>query len=342
MREGIPILALGMRPVNDKNTRIDTAVLIVTRERPGKLERTLQGLAHQTVGALRLAVFVLDSGSDATTLEAYRRVMASLVGTFGVLRLWHAKKNIGPAAGLRFLSEHIPPGVEFVVKLDDDVLVDPVYLESILGLLDTFPEVGAVTGVVRFLDAPAKVWEAGFHFLKVIVQSIPDRKLRSGDSSRSGKEFSDIVSCAMVIRRSALAGCGGFPSEYFLYKDDTDLCYRLRQSGYKLVVNYAVAAYHDVPTSRRATRFVLYNDVVSRWVFARKFLHWYEWPLFVVYTMLIYPILRLAVWLVKGKLNNVRELVGAVCDACVDVLLGRPNKYSPSPEASIEIREVWL
>ena len=45
---------------------------------------------------------------------------------------------------------------------------------------------------------------------------------------------------AMVIERPAFAAVGGFDEKLFLYKEDEDLCLRLRESGWQVVYEPAI------------------------------------------------------------------------------------------------------
>jgi GT2 family glycosyltransferase len=58
------------------------------------------------------------------------------------------------------------------------------------------------------------------------------------------QEVAWVSGAAMVIERAAFARVGGFDSELFLYKEDEDLCLRVRQAGGAVVYEPAVSMRH--------------------------------------------------------------------------------------------------
>lgn len=57
-------------------------------------------------------------------------------------------------------------------------------------------------------------------------------------------DVESLAATAVLVRRSAFDGVGGFDETYFLYGEDTDLCRRLRAAGWKLVAVPDVWATH--------------------------------------------------------------------------------------------------
>ena len=51
-------------------------------------------------------------------------------------------------------------------------------------------------------------------------------------------------SAAMIARKEALIKVGGFDEDYFLYVEETDLCWRIWLEGYKVVLSLKSVVYH--------------------------------------------------------------------------------------------------
>ena len=62
-----------------------------------------------------------------------------------------------------------------------------------------------------------------------------------------------ISGAAMIIRRQAWESVGGFDHGYFMYFDDTDLCWRMREKGWRVVYEPRARITHvqGVSTKRR-------------------------------------------------------------------------------------------
>jgi hypothetical protein len=55
----------------------------------------------------------------------------------------------------------------------------------------------------------------------------------------------------MMVRRSVLQPLGGFDPDYFMYGEDLDLCFRIRQAGYRIVYTPATRIVHYKGESTR-------------------------------------------------------------------------------------------
>jgi GT2 family glycosyltransferase len=53
-----------------------------------------------------------------------------------------------------------------------------------------------------------------------------------------------IIGAFLLCRRTILQEINGFDEEYFLYAEDMDLCYRIRQRGYKVLYTPELAVTH--------------------------------------------------------------------------------------------------
>ena len=82
------------------------------------------------------------------------------------------------------------------------------------------------------------------------------------------QEVAWVSGAAMVIERTAFTGVGGFDEQLFLYKEDEDLCLRLREAGGRVVYEPAVAIlHHESVVADRHQEL----DGASRYFFAKHF-----------------------------------------------------------------------
>lgn len=66
-----------------------------------------------------------------------------------------------------------------------------------------------------------------------------------------------VAGMFMLFRREVFQKIGGFDQKYFLYCEDIDICYRLRQAGYQVALNTAVTVIHDAQrTSHRSFKYL--------------------------------------------------------------------------------------
>ena len=80
------------------------------------------------------------------------------------------------------------------------------------------------------------------------------------DPTLAPGDFVDWLSgSALWLRRSALDAVGGWDERYFMYLEDTDLCWRLRRAGWDVAYEPSAVVEHvqGASASRRPYRMLL-------------------------------------------------------------------------------------
>ncbi len=80
-----------------------------------------------------------------------------------------------------------------------------------------------------------------------------------------------ISGAAMLLRREAAQQIGGFNEAYFMYVEDVDICWRLREAGYRVVYDPSMRLLHHIGrTSSQQSVRMLYQHHRSMFIFFRK------------------------------------------------------------------------
>jgi len=218
-------------------------VVIVAFHAHDRLRRCLESLRDHP-GGQRLNIVVVDNGDDAATAALVREV---LPGTETVEP--HANLGFGRASNLGIRRGHD----EYVLLFNPDVELGAGTLDRLVEVLAEHPDVGMVgPELVRedgSLDHAGRrsfptVFGALGHFAGV------GRALSGGPLAqyRATEVVSgpvDAVNGAfMLCRRVALEEVGLFDEGYWMYMEDLDLCYRLRQAGWLTWYEPSVQALH--------------------------------------------------------------------------------------------------
>jgi len=134
---------------------------------------------------------------------------------------------------------------DVIAFLDDDVVVDKCWLKH---LLETYnhDSVGGVGGRVipygegRDYYVPIKHYEVGVVKKDGLVLGNFDTPLPEPI------EVDHLVGCNMSFRRELLLAVGGFDENFKgnCFRDDTDLCLRIKRLGYKLVYQPKALVWH--------------------------------------------------------------------------------------------------
>ena len=246
------------------------AIIVVTYQAEPYLDGLFSTLKQHT-GLDDAEIVVVDNASSDGTLAELSRIGQSWAN----LRVLPQTRNTGFAEGnnigLRWARER---GAEFALLLNQDLEVTPGWLEPLLSVMDTRPEVAAAQPLVVLHGEPHLINTAGnqlhfcgFGYCGAYRQGIdsvrPDERVRS---------VAFASGAALLLRMDALARSGDFDERFFLYQEDCDLQIRLRQLGYDCVLVPLSRVLHKYTQRFSARKYALLER--NRWLMLLK-----DWPL---------------------------------------------------------------
>ena len=157
------------------------------------------------------------------------------------------KKNLGfGRAHNQVLKKAKNP---YLLVLNPDSIVLPGTLSYMLRFMDKNPSVGASTCRIEKTDGTLDIAShRGFptplaSFLYFFLKNDRLYHLTNRDMSRV-HEIDAIVGAFMLIRKTVLEKVGYFDEDYFLYAEDLDLCFRIKEAGYKIMYIPNVSVIH--------------------------------------------------------------------------------------------------
>lgn len=227
------------------------AVVIVTHNTRDDVLACLDSLPEAGAGE----IVVVDSGSTdgsvAAVQEAHPEVEVVALDNVGYGR--------GANAGVARTTAPI------VVVANADTRFAPGSLRELAGAFDEDPRIGAVGPLVRYPDGrhqasarrfPTLGQAAGHALLGLWWPGNPwTRSYRMLDEDPLAPRDVDWLSgCAMALRREAFVEVGGFDPGYFMFVEDVDLGYRLRQAGWRVRFHPHAQVVHAVGASTSGAR----------------------------------------------------------------------------------------
>jgi GT2 family glycosyltransferase len=134
----------------------------------------------------------------------------------------------------------------YVLLLNSDTLIQPKTLGILDNYLSTHPQV-AIAGPRLFnpdgtLQPSAYPFPTPLHLfleestLGRLIRHFPwlrQRYLRTWSHDHA-RPVPWLLGAALAIRRQPFTALGGFDTSYFMYAEETDLCYRLRAAGWDI------------------------------------------------------------------------------------------------------------
>lgn len=224
------------------------SVVIVNYNGRRYLNACLESLMRQGKD-LHLEVVLVDNGSTDGSIPLVRNTFPSV----GLLPL---KENAGfSRANNRGLKECRE---DFILFLNPDTRLLDGALEKLFVFLRGNPAVGAVGPALRTEEGRFQVsFGRRVHFLGEFIQKFFLNVFLSFrlKSRKKRRKVGWLSGACLLTRRSVLDRVGGFDPAFFLYFEDIDLCYRMREAGYSLVYLPEAEVIHHGGgiTSRRKT-----------------------------------------------------------------------------------------
>lgn len=197
---------------------------------------------------------------------------ASMVETeFPWVRLARQPKNLGFTGGNNAgLAIHRGRHVLF---LNSDTLVHGGALSTLLRHVDSHPEVGVFGPKLLNPDGSLQYSCRRFpHPVAALFRNTPlgklfpnnrftrDYLMSDWDHSAS-REVDWVSGAALLIREEALAQVHGFDPDFYMYCEDIDLCWRVREAGFKVqyfpdaVITHAIGTSTSKAPNRMIARF---------------------------------------------------------------------------------------
>ncbi len=223
-----------------------TAVVLTFNGRE-LLDRMLPTLLAQRYPDFEVVV-VDDGSSDGTAAHLHER--------WPEVRVIENPANLGVAASLNRGVEAADG--EYVALLNNDLELDPDWLDALVGTLDRHPGAASATGLLLDFHDRDRIEAAG----DLMRWSGMSGHLRDGQSVEQGRgEAAAVFSpCAgaALYRRTALAEVGAFDEDFFAYLEDIDWGFRAQLAGHGARYEPAAVAYHmgGATTGRQLSRFV--------------------------------------------------------------------------------------
>jgi N-acetylglucosaminyl-diphospho-decaprenol L-rhamnosyltransferase len=154
----------------------------------------------------------------------------------------------------------------YVIICNPDLEVEPGADKALIDVLDREPDVGIVAPRIETPDGrlypsartfPDLVDAAGHAFLHFVWRTNPfSRRYKMLDwDHASATDVDWVAGTYLVVRRTAWDVVGGFDEAFFMYLEDVDLCWRLKQAGWRTRYEPAARVVHAIGRSTDQTPY---------------------------------------------------------------------------------------
>ena len=211
-----------------KESRFSISVVVPTHNRAYLLRRCIESLLLQRVEQ-SFEILIVDDGSTDNTKEI---VDSFHEGPAGIpVRYVHHQHGGMVATRLRGIEES---SGELIAFMDDDAVASPNWLKELV-IAAARPGVGIVGGRVQSQPGPNDQ-------LVARIDSVGELRWSGFDVGGSTESIDFVPGGNMAVWRAALEHAGSFDPHYTgtAWREETDLCVRLKRAGYD--IRYAPGA----------------------------------------------------------------------------------------------------
>ena len=133
---------------------------------------------------------------------------------------------------------------EYLAFLNPDTTVEPGWLEALIAALEADPQAGMATSKILLMDDPSRINTCG-NDVHISGLTLCRGMGAPANDYNQVEEVAAVSGAAFVIRRGLFEQLGGFDPAYFMYMEDTDLSWRARLAGWRILYVPASVVYHD-------------------------------------------------------------------------------------------------
>lgn len=196
-------------------------------------------------------IIVVDNSSTDDSLKILIQNKEEL--SFELISL---PENRGFSAGNNAgIHKAIEIGVQFILLLNNDTIVDSDFLSSLMREAEKKIDTSVVTGTIYYASNRSKLWYAAGEFdphLAKVTQI--HRKCKNGKLPEKSIDVTFASGCCLCVPVSIIKKIGLLDESYFMYEEDVDYCHRLIQKSFKIRYVPDAILYHKVSSSTTKTK----------------------------------------------------------------------------------------
>lgn len=233
-----------------RGERLPSVVVIVLNwNGPDDTIRCLQSLKSLSYSNPRVVVI-----DNASTDES----VAKISERFPEILLLRTSSNLGFAGGNNVgITWALEQGADYVWLLNNDTTVAPDALDRMVAAAVPHPRIGAVGSVLYDMSNPDSIQTWGGRWITRITG-----RSRPHVSRPPQSKLHYLVAASMLLRADAVRDVGLLDDRFFMYWEDAEFGFRLRQAGWALAVADDACVWHKESASlgKKSPRLDAYSS----------------------------------------------------------------------------------
>ena len=231
------------------------AVLIVNWNGRRFLSECLGGLRQQNYR--EFSIILVDNGSNDGSINFVRQ-------NYPEVKTIALPRNLGFAAANNIALKIVES--KYVALLNSDAVSHPVWLKSLVDVLESHPEAGSAASKILYYNNPGIIDRAGDAYTRAGAGFLRGRAESARGFNKQEWIFGACAGAALY-RTSMLKDIGLFDEDFFLLYEDVDLSFRAQLKGYRCLFVPEAVVYHKASSS------IVYDSPISVY-YSHRNLEW--------------------------------------------------------------------
>jgi GT2 family glycosyltransferase len=217
-----------------------TLAIIVNHNGKKLLEKTLPSIVKTDTRDTNLDICVVDNNSSDNSIPFLEKEYPNI-------KIIKSNKNLGYGRAHNLALDKYP-NYDNYVFMNNDIAVEPNWLNKLLEVLKTKQNVGAVGPKILLSEKKENSYVINSAGMDIDKHHMAyDRYQGEYDSEKYNitEKVDAICGAVMLVPKEVLKKVRGFNPNMFLYYEDVDLSLRIRDQGYDIYYCGKSVVYHD-------------------------------------------------------------------------------------------------
>jgi len=262
----------------------------------GQLEVTIEMLNSLIrINYPNFEIIVVDNASPNCDSNILKQI-------FPLIRLIKNQSNLGFAGAnnIGIMNAH----GKYILFLNNDTIVEHDFLEPLVNKLESDSKIGAVSPKIRFFSNPNILQYVG-------MTPINPYSIRNHSIAYCKKDIGQFEEdamtmyahgAAMMLPIKVIREIGLMSNTFFLYYEELDWGYRIRQAGYQIYYVHNSLVYHkESITTGALSPLKIYYLNRSRLLYMRRNIHGIKFVVSFIFQIFISMPKNTVLFLIKGE-----------------------------------------
>jgi len=219
------------------------AIIILNWKQPQLTVDTIDSVLKIKHSNFEYKIILVDNGSPDNSLNIFKEKYQNN----HLVKILDTKSNLGYAGGNNFgIKYALKNKYDYLMVLNNDVLVDPFFTQELVKELDNYdivgPKIYFAPGFEYHQDRYQKkdlgkvIWSMGgqIDWNNIYGSNIDIDEVDHGQFNKINKDIDFISGCCFLTKKEVFEKIGSFDEKYFMYMEDVDFCHRAKLNGFTL------------------------------------------------------------------------------------------------------------